>query len=50
MEESSSCDSPVLLRPVVDTVRGEEGLAEMLVGNFKIVEDEIWGHRAWDTR
>lgn len=27
--------------------RGKEGLADLRVGSFKIVEDEIWGHKSW---
>jgi len=27
--------------------RGKEGLADLRVGSFKLVEDEIWGHKSW---
>ena len=27
--------------------RAKEGIADLRVGDFKLVEDEVWGHRAW---
>ena len=27
--------------------RAKEGIADLRVGCFKLVEDEVWGHRAW---
>ena len=27
--------------------KGWEGLTDLRVGSFKVVEDEIWGHRSW---
>ena len=27
--------------------RGKEGIADLRVGSFKKIEDEVWGHESW---